>query len=382
MTKNYYEHLGVSSSKKEINEIIELKFPKDTFCVIHKEENIVKCLHSDTCGTKPILHYLYWKDTGDLSWWKYLAWDALAMNINDISASGFTDNILANCIISRNKNLIPQEVIAEIIMGMFEAIEHLRGLGININHLGGETADVGDIVKTIDVGASVSSSLKEEELIKINIQKGDVIVSIPSWGKTYYEPLVLSGISCNGISLIRHVLLSKKYKNYPEAFDSFNPKNLIYRGSIDFKNDACPDFSTLLLSPTRFCTPILKELFKKFGKKYISGIIHITGGAHTKILHFIRGKKLKIYKEFKDEPPYIFKLVEQTGYVSLEEMYSVFNMGYIMDIFVRNEQLGEEIASFIRETYSIPATIIGNVTQNESPCVEIQHNDGRRVCFT
>ncbi len=380
--RDIYSQMGVSVSKKFLHEIlgeIEGRVNENTFCKVLKlhggTDPYVCCLHSDTAGTKTLLHYLYWRDTGDLSMWKYIAWDALAMNINDIACTGFTSKIIVNSIISRNTFYIPDEVIREIINGFYEAIEILNGLGLDIKHGGGETADVNDIIRTVDVGASVFSFTHESMIIKINISRGNYVVGIPSWGKTYYEPFALSGISCNGITALRHLLLSHQYRKYQESYETSLPQNLIYSGTITMDN-ITNEWKKELLSPTRFISPILHRIIKELGKEHITGIVHLTGGAHSKVLKFIKNKPLQISKKInteKDIPP-IFKIIMETNKMKINEMFKVFNMGYSIDIYTDSLNFAEKITKFVREEYGLSAFIYGYVEDALKPSVKITIN--------
>jgi len=387
--KTTYEIRGVSHSKDSILKFVKKFFgEQSTFCKITymgNERDTAYVLHSDTAGTKTLLHYIYWKETGDIEWWKYIAWDALAMNLNDIACSGFLDNIIVNSIISRNTHLIPDIIVEKIMEGTIECINMLRGMGVSIEHGGGETADVPDILKTIDVGCSVFAYQKSKDIIKINIEEGNVIVGIPSWGKTYYEPMALSGISCNGITSIRHELLSVKYRGWHETYSERIPEEYTYRGTIDMENIVCPNPS-LFLSPTRIALPILKALKEIIELSELNGIIHITGGGHKKVLRFVN-KPVIIAKSFsmeRDIPP-LFRYIIDNGNISLKEMFSVFNMGLLMEIYVRDMETAQQICNFLTSWFNIPVKIIGEVIKSSiinSPCVEITLNGSTKITLT
>ena len=341
-------------------------FPR-AFCKIVPDfltQNKDYCLimHADGAGTKSSLAYMYWKETGDLSVWKGIAQDALIMNIDDLLCVGATNNILLSSTIGRNKNRIPGEVISAIINGTEELLADLREFGVEIHSTGGETADVGDLVRTIIVDSTVTARMKREDVIdNANIKPGDVIVGLSSSGKATYEKQYNGGMGSNGLTSARHDVFSKLLaEKFPESFDDSIPAELIYSGSknlTDLVEDSPLNAGKLVLSPTRTYAPIIKKILEKFGKNEIHGMVHCSGGAQTKILHFI--ENLHIIKDNLFEVPPLFKLIQQESGTDWREMYQVFNMGHRMELYV-DEKTAAEIIK-ISQSFNVDAKVVGRV---------------------
>lgn len=360
---------GVSASKEDVHNAIKNidkgLFPK-AFCKIVADtltgsENHCVVMHADGAGTKSSLAYAYWKETGDISVWKGIAQDALIMNIDDLLCVGAIDNILLSSTIGRNKNLIPGEVLSEIINGTEELLEDLRANGIGIYSTGGETADVGDLVRTIIVDSTVVCRMKKEDVIdNANIQVGDVIVGLASFGQATYEKEYNGGMGSNGLTSARHDVFNKSVaEKYPETYDNKVPENLVYSGSkklTDKVEGVAIDAGKLVLSPTRTYAPIIKKVLEKY-RKQIHGMVHCSGGAQTKILHFV--DDLHIIKDNLFETPPLFQLIKEQSGTSWEEMYKVFNMGHRMELYVPQTVADEIIA--ISKTFNVDAKIIGKV---------------------
>ncbi|MEL6988535.1 MAG: AIR synthase related protein, partial [Bacteroidota bacterium] len=331
-----YNQRGVSYSKSEVHEAIKgldkglypLAFCKILPDYIANDPNFCNIMHADTAGTKTSLAYLYWKETGDLSVWEGIVQDALVMNLDDMACVGAINNIIISSTIGRNKNLIPGDVLKVLIQGCTKFLEKMKAQGIQMHLSGGETADVGDIVRTIDVGYTTFSRLAKSDLIVNNIQDGDVIIGLASYGQASYEEVYNSGIGSNGLTSARHDTLSKYYMDhYPESFDPNTSGDVIFTGSrklTDSYNHQGKEYEVgkLLLSPTRTYIPVLAEILKK-SKSEINGIIHCTGGAQTKVLKFIENKKV-IKDNLLPLPP-VFKLIQEESNTAWEEMYKVFN---------------------------------------------------------
>jgi len=364
-----YMERGVSASKEDVHNAIKNidkgLFPK-AFCKIVADtltgsENHCVVMHADGAGTKSSLAYAYWKETGDISVWKGIAQDALIMNIDDLLCVGAIDNILLSSTIGRNKNLIPGEVLSEIINGTEELLEDLRANGIGIYSTGGETADVGDLVRTIIVDSTVVCRMKKEDVIdNANIQVGDVIVGLSSFGQASYEKEYNGGMGSNGLTSARHDVFNKSVaEKYPETYDNKVPENLVYSGSkklTDKVEGVAIDAGKLVLSPTRTYAPIIKKVLEKY-RKQIHGMVHCSGGAQTKILHFV--DDLHIIKDNLFETPPLFQLIKEQSGTSWEEMYKVFNMGHRMELYVPQAVADEIIA--ISKTFNVDAKIIGKV---------------------
>ncbi len=376
-----YAQRGVSASKEEVHNAIKNVdkglFPK-AFCKIVPDyltgdETYCLVMHADGAGTKSALAYMYWKETGDLSVWKGIAQDALIMNIDDLLCVGATDNILLSSTIGRNKNLIPGEVISAIINGTEELIEELKEFGVTIHSTGGETADVGDLVRTIIVDSTVTARLKRSNVINnANIRAGDVIVGLASFGQATYEKEYNGGMGSNGLTSARHDVFSKYLaQKYPESFDSKIPEELVYSGSkklTDTIKNVPLNTGKLVLSPTRTYAPIIKKIRSKFSNKEIHGMIHCSGGAQTKILHFI--DNLHVIKDNLFDIPPLFKLIQKESKTEWREMYQVFNMGHRMELYVP-EDITEEIIS-ISQSFNVKAQIIGRVEDSGSKKLTIK----------
>ena len=370
MSKRYLRR-GVSSKKEDIHNAIRNVdkglFP-NAFCkivpdILSNDPNYCNIMHADGAGTKSSLAYLYWKETNDISVWRGIAQDALIMNIDDLICVGAIDNILMSSTIGRNKHLIPGEVISEIIQGTNDVINLLKKNNINITATGGETADVGDITKTIIVDSTIVAREKRENIISNQIQNGDIIIGLASFGQSTYENEYNSGIGSNGLTSARHDILHNSYANkYPESFSDEINKDLIYCGKnlLTDPSKTAKNIGKLLLSPTRTYAPVFQKILKKFRKK-ISGIIHCTGGGQTKILHFV--KNCRIIKDNMLEIPEIFNIIKKQTNTSWKEMYEVFNMGHRMEIYC-NRSLANEIIS-LSKSFNIEAQIIGKVEKSD-----------------
>jgi len=361
-----YNLRGVSASKKEVHNAIKHidkgLFP-NAFCkiipdILGGNDNWCNIMHADGAGTKSSLAYIYWKETGDISVWKGIAQDAIVMNLDDLLCVGCYDNILLSSTIGRNKIRVPGEGIAEIINGTEEYLQKMRDLGIGIHSTGGETADVGDLVRTIIVDSTVTARMKRSEVITNNIQDGDVIVGLASWGQSSYEDAYNGGMGSNGLTSARHDVFHKLYASkYPESFDDMVPADLVYSGNIELTTPSeisGVDAGKLVLSPTRTYAPMIKEVIESF-RNDIHGMIHCSGGAQTKVLNFI--KDLHVIKNNLFPVPPLFRMIHEQSGTSWEEMYRVFNMGHRMELYVP-----EKIADFIIQVaseFNVDAKIIG-----------------------
>lgn len=382
---NRYKLRGVSSDKEDVHNAIKNHdkglYP-NAFCkilpdFISNSDDHALIIHSDGAGTKSSLAYIYWKETGDISVWKDIAQDSIVMNLDDIACVGATDNIVISSTIGRNKNKIPGEVISNIISGTDEILDYFRGLGINIHSGGGETADVGDLVRTIIVDSCMTVRIKKTQIIdNSNIKAGDVIVGLSSSGTSSYDKDYNSGIGSNGLTSARHDVLSQYIKEkYPESFDNELPNELAYCGSknlTDKLDGFNIDIGKMLLSPTRSYAPLLKLIFDEIGRNKINGIIHCTGGGQTKILHFI--KNLHVLKNNLFEIPPIFKLIMNESNTDPKEMYKVFNMGHRMEIYLDPENASKVIN--ISKSVGIDAKIIGEVIESDVKKLSIQSELG------
>jgi len=382
---NRYKLRGVSSDKEDVHNAIKNHdkglYP-NAFCkilpdFISNSDDHALIIHSDGAGTKSSLAYIYWKETGDISVWKDIAQDSIVMNLDDVACVGATDNIVISSTIGRNKNKIPGEVISNIISGTDEILDYFRGLGINIHSGGGETADVGDLVRTIIVDSCMTVRIKKTQIIdNSNIKAGDVIVGLSSSGTSSYDKDYNSGIGSNGLTSARHDVLSQYIKEkYPESFDNELPNELAYCGSknlTDKLDGFNIDIGKMLLSPTRSYAPLLKLIFDEIGRNKINGIIHCTGGGQTKILHFI--KNLHVLKNNLFEIPPIFKLIMNESNTDPKEMYKVFNMGHRMEIYLDPENASKVIN--ISKSVGIDAKIIGEVIESDVKKLSIQSELG------
>ena len=380
-----YKLRGVSSDKEDVHEAIKNQdkglYPK-AFCkilpdFISNSDDHALIIHSDGAGTKSSLAYVYWKETGDLSVWKGIAQDSIVMNLDDVACVGAIDNMVLSSTIGRNKNKISGDVISKVIKGTNEILNYYREHGINIYSGGGETADVGDLVKTIIVDSCITVRIKKDQIIdNSNIKPGNVIIGLSSSGISSYNKDYNSGIGSNGLTSARHDVLSKYLKIlYPESYDNDLPDELTYCGSkklTDKLDNLQLDLGKLLLSPTRSYAPLLKKIFDQVGRDKINGIIHCTGGGQTKILHFI--DNLHILKNNLFEVPPIFKLIQEESKTDSKEMFKVFNMGHRMEIFTNAENALEIIK--ISESVGIKAKIIGEVFKSDKKKLTIQSEIG------
>lgn len=370
MSSERYLLRGVSAQKQEVHQAIKNidkgLFPK-SFCKIipdilsHSDKHAL-VMHADGAGTKSSLAYIYWKETNDLSVWKGVAQDAVVMNLDDLLCVGITKNIVLSSTIGRNKNNIPGEVIKAIIEGTEEFIAKMKPYGVEIQSAGGETADVGDLVRTIIVDSTVTARIKRADVIdNANIQAGDVIVGLASFGQAQYEEQYNGGMGSNGLTSARHDVFAKKWgKKFPESFDPQVPDELVYSGKRDLteKLDQMPlDIGKMVLSPTRTYAPIMQAIFKEVGRHNIHGLIHCSGGAQTKILHFI--DQLHIIKDNLFEPPPVFQIIQKESGTSNREMYQVFNMGHRMECYVTKD-VAEDILA-ISHHFGVEGKIVGRV---------------------
>ena len=385
MNQDKYGLRGVSSQKEEVHKAIQHLdkglFPK-AFCkilpdFIGGDETYCNVMHADTAGTKTALAYIYWKETGDLNVWKGIAQDALVMNLDDMACVGITDNIMISSTIGRNKSVISGEVIGAVINGTMDFLQTMEENGVKIHHAGGETADVGDIVRTIDVGITAFGRIKKSELIINDIKPGNVIVGLASYGKSSYEEEYNGGMGSNGLTSARHDVFSKIYaEKYPESFNPLIPDEVVYTGS-KFITDKITigkniiDIGKLVLSPTRTYLPILKTILDQF-RKNISGIIHCSGGGQTKVLHFI--DDVHIIKNNLLPIPPLFKIIQEESKTDWKEMFRVFNMGHRLE-FYTDEKTAEEIIA-ISKQFRIDAQIIGYVETAQKKSVTIKSEYG------
>lgn len=378
---------GVSASKEDVHNAIKNVdkglFP-EAFCKIipdylTNDDDYCLVMHADGAGTKSSLAYMYWKETGDVSVWKGIAQDALIMNIDDLLCVGATDNILLSSTIGRNKNLIPGEVLSAIINGTEELLAELKTMGVTIHSTGGETADVGDLVRTIIVDSTVTARLKRSEVISNkNIKLGNVIVGLASFGQATYEKEYNGGMGSNGLTSARHDVFHKALaEKYPESFDPAVPNELVYSGNtglLDAVAGVSIDAGKLVLSPTRTYAPVIAKILEKHRSK-VDGMVHCSGGAQTKVLHFV--KDVHVIKDNLFDVPPLFKLIQEQSGTSWEEMYRVFNMGHRMELYVPEEIAADIIA--ISESFNIPAKIVGRVEAAENKKLTIKSAVGEFV---
>lgn len=377
MSDNRYNQRGVSASKEDVHAAIKNidkgLYPQ-AFCkiipdILAGDPDFCNIMHADGAGTKSSLAYTYWKETGDISVWKGIAQDAIIMNLDDLICVGATENILLSSTIGRNKNVIPGEVIAAIINGTEEILAELRELGISIYSTGGETADVGDLVRTIIVDSTVTCRIKRDQIISNhNIQDGDVIVGLASYGQATYEKEYNGGMGSNGLTSARHDVFDKSIaEKYSESYDPAVPYNLVFSGGKKLTDEIAIDADTkitagkLVLSPTRTYAPVLKKMLD-LHRKSIHGIVHCSGGAQTKVLHFINNDVHVIKDNLFPIPP-LFKLIQEQSGTSWEEMYKVFNMGHRMELYVPPAIADELIA--ISKSFNIDAQIVGRVEKGK-----------------
>lgn len=368
-TESRYDARGVSASKEDVHNAIKNidkgLFPK-AFCkivpdILAGDEEFCTIMHADGAGTKSALAYLYWKETGDMSVWKGIAQDAIIMNTDDLLCVGATDNILLSSTIGRNKNLIPGEVIAALINGTEEVLQNLRDNGIGIYSTGGETADVGDLVRTLIVDSTVTGRMKKSDVISNDkIKGGDVIIGMASHGQANYETEYNGGMGSNGLTSARHDVFDNYLaKKYPESYDPDVPADLVYAGSKKLTEEIPGTGVTagkLVLSPTRTYAPIIKKVLDEY-RAAIHGMVHCSGGAQTKVMHFVDGVHV-IKDNFFDIPP-LFKMIQEESSTDWREMYKVFNMGHRMEVYVPEKYAQEIIA--ISESFGVPAQIVGRV---------------------
>ncbi len=384
-TSKRYALRGVSAGKEDVHNAIKNidkgLFPK-AFCKIvpdylTNDEEYCLIMHADGAGTKSSLAYMYWKETGDMSVWKGIAQDALIMNIDDLLCVGATDNIMLSSTIGRNKNLIPGEVISAIINGSEELIAELKTFGVTIHSTGGETADVGDIVRTLIVDSTVTARMKRKDVVNnANIQPGDVIVGLASFGQANYEKSYNGGMGSNGLTSARHDVFDKYLAHkYPESFDAQVPNELVYSGSVkltDKVENSPIDAGKLVLSPTRTYAPIIKKILENYTPNEIHGMVHCSGGAQTKILHFI--DNLHVIKDNLFPVPPLFKLIQEQSKTDWKEMYQVFNCGHRMEIYVP-ENIANNIIE-ISKSFGVDAQIVGRVEASDNKKLTIQSEYG------
>ena len=385
-SSNKYAKRGVSFDKKDVHNAIKYidkgLYPK-AFCkiipdIITNDDSYCLVMHADGAGTKSSLAYAYWKETGDMSVWKGISQDSLIMNIDDLICVGATKNIVVSSTIGRNKKLIPGEIIKNIIKGNEEIISNLNQFGMNVTSAGGETADVGDLVKTIIVDSTIFCRMKKQDVIdNDNISADNIIIGLASFGKAIYENAYNSGIGSNGLTSARHDVFNKKIKDlYPETYDSSLPESLTYSGSKNLTDkiiDSPLDAGKLVLSPTRTYAPILNRIFNVIGRNKINGIIHCSGGAQTKILHFI--DNLHVIKDNLFETPIVFDLIQSESSTSWKEMYQVFNMGHRMELYVDNKYSDEIIK--ISKSFGVDAKVIGRVESSTEKKLTISSKYGK-----
>lgn len=385
MENNIYSKRGVSASKSEIHSSIkglwkglyDYSFCKILPDYVSGSEDHVNVMHADTAGTKTSLAYIYWRETGDLSVWNDIVQDAIVMNIDDMACVGCTEDIILSSTIGRNKHLIPAEIISKVINASQNFIDKMNSYGIRLHLAGGETADVGDIVRTIDVGITAFARLKKQDLIINDIRDKDVIVGLSSSGKATYEDNFNSGMGSNGLTSARHDIFSKEYLNkYPESYAPQTSEEYIYSGSrrltekITVEGENI-DLGKFILSPTRTYLPVLKEIFTNH-RKNIHGLIHCTGGGQTKVMKFVKNKR--IIKDKLFEIPALFKLIKDESKTTMKEMYEVFNMGHRMEVYIQEKYAAEIID--IAGSFNVDAKIIGYAENSEKNTLQIKSPEG------
>lgn len=384
MTSDRYNQRGVSASKEDVHKAISKLdkglFPK-AFCKITEDyltgdPAYCSIMHADGAGTKSSLAYMYWKETGDMSVWKGIAQDAIVMNVDDLLCVGTTSNMLLSSTIGRNKNLIPGEVIAALINGTEEVLQMLRDHGLNINSTGGETADVGDLVRTLIVDSTVVARMKRSEVIdNANIRPGDVIVGLASYGQATYETSYNGGMGSNGLTSARHDVFDHSYAiRYPESYDSAVPESLIYSGGLkltDTLSGSLVNVGKLVLSPTRTYAPVVVEFLKQL-RPVVHGMVHCSGGAQTKVLHFV--DRLHIIKDSLLSVPPLFRMIQVQSKTDWKEMYKVFNMGHRLEVYLEEKYASQIIG--ISNHFGIDAQIIGRVEGSEKSKVSITSEFG------
>ncbi|MGH2666936.1 AIR synthase related protein [Flavobacterium sp.] len=384
-TSKRYALRGVSAAKEDVHNAIKNidkgLFPK-AFCKIvpdylTNDEEYCLIMHADGAGTKSSLAYMYWKETADMSVWKGIAQDALIMNIDDLLCVGATDNIMLSSTIGRNKNLISGEVISAIINGTEELIEELKSFGVTIHSTGGETADVGDLVRTLIVDSTVTARMKRKDVVdNAAIQAGDVIVGLASFGQAKYEKSYNGGMGSNGLTSARHDVFDNYLaKKYPESFDASVPSELVYSGKVkltDEVENSPIDAGKLVLSPTRTYAPIIKKILSEYTPANIHGMVHCSGGAQTKVLHFV--DNVHVIKDNLFPVPPLFKLIQEQSETDWKEMYQVFNCGHRMEIYVPENIAANIIA--ISKSFGVDAQIVGRVEASETKKLTIQSEYG------
>jgi phosphoribosylformylglycinamidine cyclo-ligase len=384
-TSKRYSQRGVSASKEDVHNAIKNidkgLFPK-AFCKIVPDyltgdDNYCLIMHADGAGTKSSLAYMYWKETGDLSVWKGIAQDALIMNIDDLLCVGAVDNIMLSSTIGRNKNLVPGEVISAIINGTEALIEELKTYGVTIHSTGGETADVGDLVRTIIVDSTVTARIKRSDVIdNANIKAGDVIVGLASYGQANYEKNYNGGMGSNGLTSARHDVFNKYLaEKYPESFDAAVPNELVYSGNVKLTDavEGSPiDAGKLVLSPTRTYAPIIKKILSQYTPEDIHGMVHCSGGAQTKVLHFV--DNVHVIKDNLFPVPPLFKLIQEQSGTDWKEMYQVFNSGHRMELYVP-ENIAQDIIA-ISQSFGVEAQIVGRVEAADTKKLTIESEYG------
>lgn len=381
-----YDLRGVSASKDEVHAAIQhldkglypLAFCKILPDLAAGSARYCNLLHADTAGTKTSLAYIYWRETGDLSVWAGVAQDAIVMNLDDMACVGCTDNILLSSTIGRNKTRIPAEVIAAVIRGTSDFVENMRSQGINLHLAGGETADVGDVVRTIDVGVTAFARMKRSDVLVNHIQPGDVIIGLASFGQSTYETAYNGGMGSNGLTAARHDVLSHAYADqYPESYDPNLPEAVVYTGPRRL-TEMVPagggevSVGKLILSPTRTYLPVLKTMLAQYRKK-INGLIHVTGGGQTKVLKFV--ENVHVIKDNLFDLPPLFRLIQASSGTDWREMYQVFNMGHRLEIYLPARYAEGLLA--IAESYGIEARIIGRVEHAQGEQVTVKSPFGQ-----
>lgn len=394
MAKGRYESRGVSATKSEVHSAIKNLdkglFP-NAFCkilpdLVAQNPEYVNVMHADTAGTKTSLAYIYWKETGDMSVWKGIIQDSLVMNLDDMACVGITEDIIISSTIGRNKNLITGEVLSALINGTQLFIDDMAKHGVSIHLSGGETADVGDIVRTVDVGFTTFARLPKADVVNIDIQDGDYIVGFSSYGKATYEDQYNGGMGSNGLTSARHDVFSKHYADkYPESFDHTTPKDLVYCGSkrltdmIDVPGYGQISAGKLVLSPTRTYLPLIHSLLKEH-RSEMNGLVHCSGGAQTKVMKFV-DKNLRLVKDNLFEVPPLFNMIQEESGSTLMEMYQVFNMGHRLEMFTSSREVAES-AIAIAQSFDIEAQIVGRAHNTDTdPVLEIQAQ-GEKLIYT
>jgi phosphoribosylformylglycinamidine cyclo-ligase len=388
-----YDQRGVSATKDDVHAAIDGLdkglFP-NAFCkvlpdIVGMDPHYCNIMHADTAGTKTSLAYMYWKETGDLSVWKGIVEDAIVMNLDDLACVGCVDGIVLSSTIGRNKHLITGEVISEIIRHTQSFSDMLTGYGVGVHLAGGETADVGDIVRTIDVGYTAFARMKRSDIVDIKIKQGDLIVGLSSSGQASYEDSYNGGMGSNGLTSARHDVFHHRYSDlYPESYNPLIDKSLVYSGSKSLTDQIYVDgqemdCGKLVLSPTRTYLPVLKRIFEECEKTEIHGIVHCSGGGQTKVMKFV-GQGLKIIKDNVFDIPPLFQLIRSESGLSLYEMYRVFNMGHRMELYVSGAALAEKIIE-VSKSFNIDAKIIGKVELAENSTLEI-HTGGEVLKYS